>query len=661
MVDSGSKGKKAYINQTVTMLGQQTIDDTWMKNDFFRRSLPHFSRDDISSEAHGFINRSFIEGIGPSQYYFHSGSGREGVINKTIKTAETGYVQRKFMKIFENLSVCYDGTIRNDNNVIISSSYCGGFDPTFLETQFVDISCNKDNYLENEWDEILGAITHIQSNPEFIKESDKIYSIKLPINFNRYIENFNEYQKNKNKTRKDKHEEENKGKKDEYIYDYINEFIRSIKISKDDTINNNVLLPLISVIRLTLNTFNLKNLDSETFNEMMKVINHKYYDSLINPGENVGSIAGQSLGEPTTQMNLDAFHEIGVGTGSSIGQKEDPSGGVARLKECMNVSRTPKNPSSRLYLKNMNKEQFMNDANKQKPTLIQTKLNDIIDSYKIEFTNKGVNVIINFNVKNMADIPVLDLYRVLAFNKLKNSNSDSDIDYSEPQRYFFETDKLDIKEIKEKINMIIEDTVIHGINNISNCKFITEPKNIIPYIKTIGNNVYELLALDSNIYDFDRFYSNNFWEMYAIYGIEVAKESLTYEFDYLLKSEVNMCHCRLLSSVMTTEGIIMSVDRHGVNKTESGPLGRVTFEETVQQLVQGSVYNDVDYMNGVSANIMFGQCSNMGTNAFVLELDTDKLNNPKQFCSNITESEVNEFIPLLISTAKLFNFVYSFI
>jgi hypothetical protein len=67
----------------------------------------------------------------------------------------------------------------------------------------------------------------------------------------------------------------------------------------------------------------------------------------------------------------------------------------------------------------------------------------------------------------------------------------------------------------------------------------------------------------------------------AIYGIEVAKESLTYEFDYLLKSEVNMCHCTLLSSVMTTEGIIMSVDRHGVNKTESGPLGRVTFEETV--------------------------------------------------------------------------------
>ena len=136
MVKCGSKGNVTNLCQIVGLIGQQQVDATWIENQIYRRTLPHYHKDDISPESHGFIENSFMNGLNPMEYWFHAQEGRLGVISKAIKTAETGYIQRKLIKIMEDLHVCYDGTVRNANNMIIQMIYGGdGFDACYVENQ----------------------------------------------------------------------------------------------------------------------------------------------------------------------------------------------------------------------------------------------------------------------------------------------------------------------------------------------------------------------------------------------------------------------------------------------------------------------------------------------------------------------------------------------
>src|SRR5439155_24883768 len=104
--------------------------------------------------------------------------------------------------------------------------------------------------------------------------------------------------------------------------------------------------------------------------------------------------------------------------------------------------------------------------------------------------------------------------------------------------------------------------------------------------------------------------SNDVWEIYKVYGIEAARSCLIHEINEVLEysgTSITQRHIDLLVDVMTNQGTLVSVDRHGVNKTDSGPLHRASFEETTTQITNASIFNEVDMMTGVSGNIMFGQ------------------------------------------------------
>jgi len=126
--------------------------------------------------------------------------------------------------------------------------------------------------------------------------------------------------------------------------------------------------------------------------------------------------------------------------------------------------------------------------------------------------------------------------------------------------------------------------------------------------------------------------SNDVWEIYQVYGIEAARNCLIHEISEVLEyngTYISPRHIDLLVDVMTNQGTLVSVDRHGVNKTDSGPLHRASFEETTTQITNASIFNEVDQMTGVSGNIMFGQFIPTGTNAFRIALDIDKIKNQK--------------------------------
>ena len=99
MVVAGSKGSDINVSQVIACVGQQNVEGKRIPFGFRKRTLPHFVKDDYRPESRGFVENSYLAGLTPSEFYFHAMGGREGLIDTAVKTAETGYIQRRLIKV----------------------------------------------------------------------------------------------------------------------------------------------------------------------------------------------------------------------------------------------------------------------------------------------------------------------------------------------------------------------------------------------------------------------------------------------------------------------------------------------------------------------------------------------------------------------------------
>lgn len=123
MVSAGSKGSKINISQVIACVGQQNVEGKRIPFGFRKRTLPHFIRGDYGPESRGFVENSYLAGLTPTEFYFHAMGGREGLIDTAVKTAETGYIQRRLIKAMESVMVKYDGTVRNQVEQLMQLRY----------------------------------------------------------------------------------------------------------------------------------------------------------------------------------------------------------------------------------------------------------------------------------------------------------------------------------------------------------------------------------------------------------------------------------------------------------------------------------------------------------------------------------------------------------
>jgi len=128
--------------------------------------------------------------------------------------------------------------------------------------------------------------------------------------------------------------------------------------------------------------------------------------------------------------------------------------------------------------------------------------------------------------------------------------------------------------------------------------------------------------------DINRTYCNDVHKLYQLFGIEAARTALIKEYERAFEgNDVNTAHIMLLCDVMTNTGSITSIDRHGINRLDTDPMGRASFEKTIEQLIWASAFNEVDYLRGVSSRIMVGRCIKGGTGLCELVVDTDVIEN----------------------------------
>ena len=136
MATSGSKGSNINVSQMVAVVGQQIIGGKRVADGFQDRSLPHFPKNARQPPSKGFVRNSFFSGLTPTEFLFHAISGREGLVDTAVKTAETGYMSRRLMKSLEDLSSQYDDTVRDSSSNIVQFKYGDDkLDPVDMEAK----------------------------------------------------------------------------------------------------------------------------------------------------------------------------------------------------------------------------------------------------------------------------------------------------------------------------------------------------------------------------------------------------------------------------------------------------------------------------------------------------------------------------------------------
>jgi len=332
---AGAKGDDTNLRKIMSNLGQYTIWGSRIPTNFTDRTLPHYPKFDESPQSKGFCKNSFIEGLTPTESFFTAMSGRSTSIDTAIKTSESGYISRKLIKALEDLKVNYDYSIRNANNVIVQFVYGDdNFDPTKLERQsfklieydnnkmkeeFYIIYDNKTNWSLYFTDDIVKEIKKDKEMLEiFDIEYDKLMKYREVLRKDIYknldvigaVQVYSPF--NLSRIIHQAIKKFNSGYKcnisPKYIYYELDKLYENItKYFKKHNNSNLILVRMIIESQLSIKNVIVKyKLDKDTFDYIIKQVELKVISSFIQPGELVGVVSAQSLGEPTTQMTLNS-------------------------------------------------------------------------------------------------------------------------------------------------------------------------------------------------------------------------------------------------------------------------------------------------------------------------------------------------------------------
>jgi DNA-directed RNA polymerase subunit A' len=130
MARCGARGSMLNLSQMAGLVGQQAVRGERIKRGYAKRTLPHFKWNDLGAEAKGFVAASYKQGLNPTEYFFHSMGGREGLVDTAVRTSRSGYMQRRLINALEDLKVAQDGSVRNTAGTIIQFTYGeDGVDP----------------------------------------------------------------------------------------------------------------------------------------------------------------------------------------------------------------------------------------------------------------------------------------------------------------------------------------------------------------------------------------------------------------------------------------------------------------------------------------------------------------------------------------------------
>ena len=478
----------------------------------------------------------------------------------------------------------------------------------------------------------------------------------------------------------------------DYVLDAIDNLCNNLYIK--DTVQGTQFFKILVRLFLSPKKILLEyHFTKDIFDWIVSQVHQYYKEAIAQPGEMVGIVAAQTIGEMGTQMTLDSFHVSGTEAAVKA------TSGVPRLKEILSATKKTKTPTMNIYMKHnittvanpvMADDGIdTNDSRIEKAKSIAiniknsieiTRLSDILEYSEIYWDNGRYETSID------KDKGIMQIYKELS--ELDSFSSKCKSDSPWVLRMKFNKDKMNsfglrMIDIYTKLNMAYDKYIdcIYSDDNAEECIFrikLTEvalkdidAKDELAAVKAMEHNiVYQVLlkgykgikkvSLNKKKYDkynkdtqkFDkiiewvldtdgtnlvdilanpnvdstRTISNDIREIYDTLGIEAARNALYNELiNVTSEGSMNYRHLSLLIDTMTYKGVLMSIDRHGINRGDIGPLAKSSFEETTDMLINASIFAEYDNVNGVSANVMLGQQPPCGTGDVSILLDEEHL------------------------------------
>jgi len=354
----------------------------------------------------------------------------------------------------------------------------------------------------------------------------------------------------------------------------------------------------------------------------------------------------------------DTFHQAGA-------SEKTVTQGVPRFQELINATKNPRTVNNKIYLCDNNSSTIEETRKIVGSNIVGVSLNDIstkitvvlnkayekwYEPFKIIYNDNFVNyahcISIKLNKQKLFEYQISlesickfienqydDLFCV--FSPLGDAQIDifvdtSNIELPEERISFINTNNVEEIYLEECVQPILEKINMFGVEGIKEIFYVQENNEWLietnginsRTISTQYNNYKKLLAID--IVDATRTLSNNVWDIYEVLGVEAAREFLIQEFMSIMEG-INSCHACLLVDRMTFNGNIASITRYTMKKDDSGPFGKASFEETMDNFLNAAANGEIEPTKGVSASIICGKRANIGTGLIDVKLDLSLL------------------------------------
>jgi DNA-directed RNA polymerase subunit A" len=339
---------------------------------------------------------------------------------------------------------------------------------------------------------------------------------------------------------------------------------------------------------------------AEQADEIARAVETRYLDTRVDPLDPVGTVSAQSIGEPGTQMTMNTFHYAGVA-------EIDVTQGLPRLIELVDARKTPDTPMMTVHLD----DEYATDREKAHEVVWQIEATKILALGDISTNVADMVVSIDLNEDTLKERMITpdEVSGIIEDNLgVQTTQKGSVIEFGPEQPSYRELLQL-VEQLREIIFKGIED-----INRVVIRKEqLDEGEQFVLYTEgSAFGDVMEIEGVDAS-----RTTSNNIHEIHDNLGIEAAREAIIEETMNTLEEQglddVNIRHLMLVADIMTNEGEVESIGRHGISGNKDSVLARAAFEVTVNHLLDAAIHGEVDDLNGVTENVIVGKPIKLGT------------------------------------------------
>ncbi|MEK6982954.1 MAG: DNA-directed RNA polymerase subunit A'' [Nanoarchaeota archaeon] len=335
--------------------------------------------------------------------------------------------------------------------------------------------------------------------------------------------------------------------------------------------------------------------------KIMEATHEEYKNALVNPGESVGIIAAESIGEPGTQMTLNTFHFAGVA-------EMNVTLGLPRIIEILDGRKELENPMMEIYLKKPYAAgKKIEDLKSLALQIKETSLKNISNEFTINIADFTIEI--KLDKDKMKEIDITNNKVVDAISKqLKGYNVKDNKDSLVLKARSKEDTFNEAYKAKEKLKNI----TIKGIKGISQVLPVKREDEFI--IITSGSNLAEVLQLEE--VDSYRTSTNNIFEIEHVLGIEAARQAIINEIFKVIESQglnVDVRHIMLVADTMCVSGTVKGITRYGVVSEKSSVLARASFETPIKHIINAALVGEVDNLDSVVENVMINQPVPIGT------------------------------------------------